>query len=278
QIWFYHWTDQGQNVVGQTQGFGLPWPVQEIKTTAYGACLFTDYSIHLLSMQHGLVTIARFDHRVKATLAPNGRWFAACDLESQQPETQLILRRLVVRPGQPITNSTLTRIAIPTAGKKIVALTALDSCHPLLAMQAGSETIFKFFTRRGTSAGSLRLSTPLRALVPTSRAYRFLALEENCPTAVLVVDFKPFRVARYRLDIQPHWLLSTEAGYAAISLDGKLRLIDEEGQIVGQVDRLPRPSDVTLSSPTQLLWTVSEPAHSRIYTVDLRMLGLDIIF
>lgn len=278
QIWFYHQTNQSQDVVGQTQGFELPWPVRELKTTAYGVCLFTDYSIHLLSMQHGLVTIARFDHRVKATLSPSSRWFAACDLESQQPETQLILRRLVIRPNQPIKNSTLTRISVASEGGRVVALTALDSHHLLLAMQAGDKTTFKFFTRRGTSIGSLRLSTPLHFLVPTSLAYRFLALEENSPTAVLIIDFKPFRVARYRLDIQPRWLISTEAGYVAISLDGRLRLFSDEGQVIGQVDRLPKPSDVTLLSPTQLLWAVSEPAYSRIYTVDLKMLGLDIIF
>ncbi|HEY9763754.1 MAG TPA: serine/threonine-protein kinase [Trichocoleus sp.] len=278
QIFFYHWTQQEQSAVGQTQGFELTWPVRELKRTAHGVCLFTDYSIHLFSMQHGLVTIARFDHRVKATLAPDTRWFAACDLESQQTETQLMLRRLLIKPDQPIKNSTLARISVPTKGEKIVALTPLDSRHLLLVLQGANKTTFKFLTRRGTAVGTLHLSTSLRMLEPTSLAYRFLALEEGCPTAVLVIDFKPFRVTRYRLDIQPHWLICTEAGYIAISLDGRLRLISEEGQIVGQVDRLPKPSDVVLSSPTELLWAVSEPTYSRVYTVDLKMLGLDIIF
>lgn len=277
QIWFYHWSGQGQDGVGQTQGFSLPWSVRQFRATPYGGCLLTDYSLHLLSMQHGLGAIARFDHPVRLAIAPHGRWFAACPVNTQASATQLLLRRLLA-PNTPVKASTLVRIHLPLSSDQVVALEALDTCHLLVVTQQNDKTAFQCFTRRGTAVGTLHLGTRVSSLTPTDRPYRFLALEQPCPNAVLVIDFKPFRVSRYRLDIQPRWLLNTNAGYAAISEDGKLRLLSDGGNLIGQVDQLPRPVAVTCRSSTQLLWAVSESTSSRIYTVDLPALGLDIIF
>ncbi|MBD0269674.1 MAG: serine/threonine protein kinase [Cyanobacteria bacterium Co-bin8] len=277
QVWVYHWTGQGQERIGQPQGLTLPWPIRQFQAVPYGGCLFTDYSIHMLSMKQGVVAIARFDHPVKAALTPDGRWFAACNIESLPSERQLLLRRLT-GPDHRLESLPLTRVSMPVAEGQVVALSALDTRHFLVAIAQAATTTFQCFTRRGTAVGTLSLSTALQALVPAAKPYRFLALEQHFPNVVLVIDFKPFRVSRYRLDIQPHWLIDTGAGYAAISLDGKLRLISEEGQVIGQIDRLPRPADVLPLSATQLLWAVSEGAYSRIYTVDLKTLGLDIIF
>jgi serine/threonine protein kinase len=277
QVWFYHWTKQGQDVIGQVQGFVLPWPIRQIQASPYGGYLLTDYSIHLLSMQQGLTAIARFDHPVKAALTPDGQWFAACDVSSPPQERRVLLRRLrgPAAEGRP---APLCRVPLPLVEGEVVALRAVDTRHFLIAIAQSTTTTLQGFTRRGTTVGSLQLATALSSLVPTEVPYRFLALEQDFPEAVLVIDIKPFRVSRYRLDIRPHWLISTAAGYAAISLDGRLRLISKEGQVMGQVDRLPRPSDVVALSPTQLLWAVSEGTYSRIYTVDLKTLGLDIIF
>ncbi|HEY9736514.1 MAG TPA: serine/threonine-protein kinase [Trichocoleus sp.] len=278
QVWFYHWTSQGQDVVGQTQGFSLPSPVQRFEATPYGGCFFTDHSMHLLSMRYGLAAIARFDHPVAATIAPNGRWFAACSRGNQAQETQLILRRLVIKSNETAKAATITRVNVPLGQGQVITLAALDACHLVMAIQQGEATALTGFTRRGNCIGTLHLPTVVQSLVPTGQPYRFLAQEKNHPNALLIIDLKPFRVSRYRLDIEPRWLFTTAAGYAAASADGQLRLMSASGQIIGRLDRLPRPIDILPLSPTQLLWAASEPAHSRIYTVDLQQLGLDLIF
>ncbi|MBD0337287.1 MAG: serine/threonine protein kinase [Cyanobacteria bacterium Co-bin13] len=277
QVWVYHWTGPGQDMVGQPQGLVLPWPIRQFTAVPYGSCLFTDYSIHMLSIKQGLVAIAKFDHPVKAALTPDGRWFAACEIESPPQERQLLLRQLT-GSTQCIKSAPLTRVPMPVAEGQVMALSALDTRHFVVAIAQAASTTFQCFTRRGNAVGTLHLATALSSLVPTAKPYRFLALEQNFPEAVLVIDLKPFRVSRYRLNIQPRWLISTGVGYAAISSDGKLRLVNEAGQVVGQIDRLPRPAHVALLSAFQLLWAVSEGAYSRIYTVDLKTLGLDVIF
>lgn len=278
QGWFYYWTGQRHSVVGYSQGFTLPFPIRQFRPLPDGGCLFTEKSIHVLSMKHGLVAIARFNHAITATISPDGNWFAACNAEVPHGEVPLMVRRLVREPGQPIRPTTLHRVALSAPFGDILALEAVDSRHFLAVISGEGKTAFQGFTRRGTRVGTLHLATRISTFVPTQQPYRLLALEADCPEAVLVIDVKPFRVFRYRLDIQPRWLFHLPLGYLAISAQGSLRILSEEGQSLGGVDHLPHPVSVIPISATQLLWAVSEENDSRIYTIDLTQLGLDIIF
>lgn len=277
QGWFYRWTAQDQSAVRQSRSFSLAGNIRQFIPLDQGGCLFTDQSIHLLSMQRGLGTLARFDHSVKAVVDPNCRWFAACYRNGQSDQVELMFRRLTLQPEQPVKTAHLKRVGL-TAKGTILALAAVDKHHLMMAVQEKQTTELHFFTRRGTYMGALSLASPLKKLVATHQTYRFLATEAACGNSLLVIDVKPFRVLRYRLDIDSDWLFDTVAGYCLVNRQGQLRVIDAEGQILGRVKGLPQPSAIIQSSPDQLLWATSEARHSRIYTVNLKDLGLDVIF
>jgi len=83
---------------------------------------------------------------------------------------------------------------------------------------------------------------------------------------------------RCRLDITIHWLGELVVGFAAISPSGQMRLVNDQGQIIGQVENLPSPRAIAFHPPYQI-WLASEQSGSpQLYRIDIRELGLDIIF
>lgn len=278
QAWFYYWRSQRQDVVGPSQGFSLKAPVVQIITLPQGGCFITHHSIHVLAMQHGLATITRCDHRIMATVSPDGCWYALCNVDKPTPDSKLILRRLITEPGRAIATASITRVPLQELTGKITALQAIDQRHLLIATVTGNRTQLHCFTRRGTSVGTLNLGTAVHNLTPTTVPYRYMALEAGYPHSLIVLDLKPFRVYRYRLDIPITWIFNTAAGYAAISQDGQLRLVSNGGYVIARVEGLPAPQTIMPLSANEFLLVTNRDRSSRAYTVELNQLGLDILF
>lgn len=278
QAWFYYWRSQRQDVVGPSQGFSLKAPVVQVITLPQGGCFITHHSIHVLAMQHGLATIARCDHRIIATVSPDGRWYALCNIDKPPPASKLILRQLITEPGRAIATASIARVPLQDLTGKITALEAIDQRHLLIATVTGNHTQLHCFTRRGTAVGTLHLGTVIRNLTPTTAPYRYLALEAGYPCSLIVIDLRPFRVYRYRLDIPIRWIFNTAAGYAAVSQDGQLRLVSSAGYVIARVEGLPAPQVVMPLSANEFLLVSSNEHTSRVYTVELNQLGLDILF
>ncbi|MEB3289882.1 MAG: serine/threonine-protein kinase [Leptolyngbya sp.] len=278
QVWFYHWPEQGMPATPvSTQGFTLPGPVQSFVPLPQGGILATSTSLHLLSIPHGLGRIAQETSPIQMAVAPHGRWFATV----QQPQpaiADLLIRHLRNQPQAPVKISAACRVSVPIASGHIVALLALDLHHLGLVVRQHQTTLVHLITRRGQYLGPLTLPVPLRSLVPTQRPYRYLALEVDQPQSLLVIDLKPLRMVRYRADIQPRWIFETAVGYGLLSEDGHLSLMNEEGQIINRVTQLPCPTAMVQRSPSQFLWSVPDGDASRLYSLDLAQLGLDLVF
>jgi serine/threonine-protein kinase len=248
-----------------------------------GGILVTPASLHLLSMTHGLGCIAQGTTSGHPAVAPDGSWFAlACP--GDRAFLEVVLHHLTTPPGQGVKISPPLRVNLPTeAGDELVTLLAVDVRHSVAVVRRGSRTLFHGVSRRGSYMGSLTTSVPLYNLVPTHRPYRYLALEEGCPSAVLVLDLLPFRMLRHRVDIAPRWLFETAVGYGLLSAEGEFALINEEGCILNQMTGLPRLQAMTPlqpqpdALPSQYLWSVSEGNSSRIYTVNLSNLAPDLL-
>ena len=278
RVWFYHWAKEGMAAPRNSQGFALSAPVQRFLPTPQGGVLVTTESLHLLSITHGLGCIAQGTHPDGVAVAPNGRWFATATQSAQESWT-VALRQLTMPPGQAVKISAPRTATLPTQpGDRLIALLALDNRHGALVMRRGSRTLFHGVTRRGTYLGAISAAVPIYNLVATSHPYRYLALEENCPNAVLVVDLMPFRILRYRVDIAPRWLFETAVGYGLLSQEGEFTLVNDEGRTINRMAGLPRPTGVVPRTPTQSLWSVNEGDRSRIYTVDLGQLAADLLF
>lgn len=277
-VWFYHWPEQGISAPpGPTQGFTLSGPVQRFVPIPQGGMLTTPTSLHLLSISHGLGRIAQETRPIQVAVAPNGHWFAT--VQQPQPATADLLIRHLRSPSQaPVKISAACRVSIPIAEGRIVALQALDTRHLGLVVQQPQKTFVYLVTRRGHYLGPVSLPVPLYNLVPTRRPYRYLALEVDQPQSLLVVDLKPLRMVRYRADIQPRWIFETSVGYGLLDTEGHLSLMNEEGQIINRVTDLPCPTAMVQRSPSQFLWAVPDGDHSRLYSLDLARLGLDLVF
>ena len=286
-VWFYHWPKTGMTAPQASQGFTLPAPVQRFLPTPQGGLLVTTESLHLLSMRHGLGCVAQGICPDGVAVAPNGRWFATATQVAKE-SFRVAVRQLIMPLGQGVKISApLTAAIAAAAGDKLVTLLAPDNRHAALVVRRGSRTLFHGVTRRGTYLGAVSASVPIYNLVPTRTPYRYLALEENCTNALLIVDLKPFRMLRYRVDISPHWLFETAVGYGLLSQEGEFLLINDEGRIINRTAGLPRPQAMVPrysktspdeSAPIQYLWSVSEAASSRIYPIELADLAPDVLF
>ncbi len=287
RVWFYHWSQAGMTAPQDSQGFALPAPVQRFLPTPQGGLLVTTESLHLLSMTHGLGCVAQGICPDGVAVAPNGRWFATAT-QVAKDSFRVAVRQLTMPPEQGVKISApLTASIAAAAGDKLVTLLAPDNRHAALVVRRGSRTLFHGVTRRGTYLGAVAASVPIYNFVPTRTPYRYLALEENCTNALLIVDLKPFRMLRYRVDISPHWLFETAVGYGVLSQEGEFLLINDEGRIINRTAGLPRPQAMVprysktgadSSGPIQYLWSVSEATSSRIYPVNLADLAPDILF
>ncbi len=275
-VWFYHWPNDGaMTSPGPTQGFTLPAPVKQFVPIPQGGMLVTATSLHLLSMTHGLGRIAQVADPVQTAIAPDGQWFATAQ-QTGSATVELLLRQLKSQPNEPIKISAASGVSIPTTAGEIVALLPLDADHVGLVMGQHQRTVFHLVTRRGTYEGSLSVSVAIANLVATTRPYRYLGLEVNCPQSLLIIDLKPFRVMRYRADISPKWLFGSAFGYGLLSQEGQFSLMNDAGQITHRLTNLPCPTAMVQVSPSQFLWSVPDPEGSRLYTMDFAAMGLAI--
>ncbi|MGB3200342.1 MAG: serine/threonine-protein kinase [Nodosilinea sp.] len=286
RVWFYHWAQENMAAPQESQGFGLPAPVQAFLPTPQGGVLVTTESLHLLSMTHGLGCIAQGTDPRGVAVAPSGEWFATA-AEVARDRMKIAIRQLSMPPEQGVKISAPMTATFPTQpGDTLVTLMTLDNRHATLVTHRGSRTIFHGVTRRGTYLGSISASVPIYNLVATSHPYRYLALEKNCPNALLIVDLRPFRILRYRVDIVPFWLFETAVGYGLLSQAGEFLLINDEGRVMNRTTGLPRPTAMVPRgakpgsqerSPTQYLWSRNDGNRSRLYTVTIGDLASDIL-
>ncbi|NJL45696.1 MAG: hypothetical protein HC922_08200 [Leptolyngbyaceae cyanobacterium SM2_3_12] len=276
QVWFYHWPGGAMQPPTATQGFTLSTPVQRFVSIPQGAVLITPFSLHLLSMTHGLGRITQEDLPMQAGIAPNGRWFMTCPDPRDLSQVEVVIRQLTIQPGLPIKISLPKQVLIPTQGGEFVTFLSLDTRHMALVLRQRYRTVFHIVTRRGQYLGALSVAVPIDRLMATRRPYRYMGLEVGNPTALLIIDLKPFRIVRYRVDITPQWLFETTSGYGLVDAAGNSSWLNPEGQIIRRLTGLPCPTAAAQVAPGHHLWGVSEGDRSRLYSVDLTTLGLEI--
>lgn len=154
----------------------------------------------------------------------------------------------------------------------------LDNRHVVLADVTEQLTHLHVVTRWGKPLGQLNLKTPVHQLVSSCGAYQFLALAGSHRSDLLVIQLKPFRVMRCRLDIEAVWLGELVVGFVGISQAGQLRIVNFQGQLIGHLDHLPRPSAIAFQPPYHLWLATSQGRSPRLHYIDIRKLDLDIIF
>lgn len=234
-----------------------------------------------------LETIAIWTEPHWVTIAPQGQWLAAATAETL---------KFIALPGQK--RVILANQPIPLAPfgslDQIVSLLALDSRYLAIVTTDASglapitddhpskhcdgETQIQIVTRRGNNLGSLSLSLRLQRAILTLKPYQLLATEGEQTETVLLVDLKPHRVKRLWVGIQPQLLAATGWGYIVADIAGRMVFLDQAGRLIGT---LHSPAPITAMTTVQqhsLLLATWTGKSSRLYMLDLRSVGLDLVF
>jgi serine/threonine protein kinase len=246
----------------------LPEPIQQIHPSIKGAIAATPH--HLYRLQPGLSPqpLATFTEPIQ--LSPGGqRWLV---VQSQETPSRFWLIDIDGRTPQ---SPRLLNLGTPESpGLSLV----LDDRHLLLAAPQGPATDLYIASRHGKPYGKVTLETSLHRLFPSQEPLRFLAQAGTQRRDLLVIHLKPYRVMRCRLDITADWAGELATGMVVISQDGGLRLLNNQGQMIGKIDGLPRPQAIAWAPP-HAIWLMSESsATSQLHCIDIRQLGLDIVF
>lgn len=272
----------------------LEHPVQELLTRPQGCFAISPHSVHLMpwgiEADASLAShwVATFADPVVATIDARGRWLA---IATPHPELGYTLSFQAL-PGQ--SGGFLSPDPMPLAAKaqagRSLRLFALDgrrvavlSTLPPQCQVKGCTgkhpgTLLEVWTRRGNCLGSLSIPLRLGAAYLTTKPYQLIALDQDNPQSVLLIDLKPFRILRLGIDIQPDFLAVTAWGYILANRQGQILVLDQQGQ---QINRIESPAPLTAIAPCEgwgLLLATWNDKQGSLYTVDLKELGLEIMF
>lgn len=214
---------------------------------------------------------------VATAIDPQGRWIA--------------IARVVTEPGlagdqtmfQILKLPNLQLIKLPISCPLPTHLVALDSCHgiaifnQLIDQTQRGDTTLRVFNRRGNFIGLLPLPVPLCLVTPsTASRYQFLAIEQNDPTSVLLIDLKPFRIVRVGLEIAPAFIVATGWGYILADTQGKIVLLDQNIRRIGAFEAPASPTAIAAFENYGLLIASWSGSQGVLHRIDLRQLNLDL--
>lgn len=265
-------------------------PVYDLHICPQGCIAIAPHEIWLIRLPQSSQTpytpsptsLHQAQHTCLATVDPGGRWLATVSSPLANQHTL----SFIPLPGSPLQVS-LAHQSIPLSltqrSSKPFRLMALNSRHLAIASKvaettlASPSTTIEVITRRGSRCGHLTLPIPLRHIVTTSTPYQLLATDENDPHSVLLIDLKPFRVKRIGLELAPDHLLATPWGYSLVE-GQKILFLDEYGQRVGAISTPEPVTAIAPLTPHGLLVATWNSHAGQLYILDLKQLGVGLMF
>lgn len=242
-------------------------PITQLHAMPGGVVVVTDRQLHFLT-ETQIIPLAEFDRPVKV-LPGSQRW---AFVQTTESPTRLWL----VDTQQRLAN--LPRPLPPLAAEGMTHLTALDDRHYAIAECQENQSILRVMSRKGQLLGKVKIRSPIHHLFASQKSACCMAIAGTQSRDFLVIKLRPYRIMRCRLDITPTWLGELVTGYVAISQAGQMRLVNLQGQLIGQVNNMPAPRAVAFQPPHQI-WLVSSQKNApQLHCIDIRELGLDIIF
>lgn len=238
-------------------------------------------------------TITTSDQPFLATVDPQGGWAAIATLPTALTDSALWFMPL---PDAPSRRALRTMpIVIPKAGHSYIPsqLLSLDAGHVALisriipktvpttngkVSRERSGTLVEIFTRRGNRLGTMLLPVLTQPMVTTVKPYQMVAVDEQNPNCLVVIDLKPYRLSRYGLGIQAAHLATTSWGFVAASRVGELVFINAFGELLGRVN-LSEPITAITAVDDYHLWIATwQSDRGNLYQVNVKDLELEMLF
>jgi serine/threonine-protein kinase len=243
-------------------------PVTQVQATASGALAVTARGVYQLELGQSPQALATFAEPVRLAAGGDRWWMAHSQISPQQGWLLDTHRRVPATPhAWTLPQPAQTQQMLLLRGRYLV-----------VAQNEPAQTHLQIFSRWGKAIGRLPLQTPLQQLIPSQKPYRILAQGGPQGTDLLLIQLKPYRVIRCRLQMAADWIGELIVGYIAISRTGMLQAVNFQGQMIGQVVGLPSPTAIAFHPPYHIWLATDSGNKAQLFGLDIRTLDLDIVF
>lgn len=278
----------------------LPVPIQALISRSQGCFAITQNAVTLLSpptptneqvgelLKTNIVTTE--ERLILADVERQGRWLAIVTqskvggllsfkgLETGGRSPGSLAPRPIPLLNQQQPDRWLRLIALDASHVAVVAVVTEEATAQRRGRAPHQSTVFEVFTRRGERLELLRVPLCLRQVRATVTPYRLIATDEYDPYALVIIDLKPFRILRFGVEITPQFLESTTWGYVLMDADGQVVLLDSYGQRISRIEGPKNPRAIATFNNHGLVVTTWDGATGDLHVIDLRELGIDLLF
>jgi serine/threonine protein kinase len=299
-IWHRYKSDANQieraNEASSTTSYAvdLPSSIKQLMMRPQGCFAIAQEALHLVKPMptDGITSqlIAHYKPETAIAIDSKGRWFAT--LAPTASNTYALSFTKLMSADQPIG---LAQTSLPLSwsiqSRQLLELMTLDACHIAVVSRViedvprklnrgvhDGHTMFEVFTRRGVKLGALVAHVSIGKIYPTGTPYRLMATDENNPQSFLLIDLKPFRIMRLGLPIVPEQLMTTSWGYVLANSNGRMVLLDQYGEQLGQIQGPGNLRAIADLPPHSLLITTWNGHQGHLHHLDLKLLGIDLVF
>lgn len=222
---------------------------------------------------------------------PEGRWIASVTPADDDKYVLSFVSAPAASPPVGLAQA-LIGLSWSPQSRHLLELIALDGRHVAVVSRAagktlprksnqdaaGSHTIFEVFARRGKCLGSLVAHVSVDKIYPTNTPYRLMATDEDNPQSFLLIDLKPFRITRIGVPISPKLLTATTWGYVLAEAGGQIVVLDQYGTQIGYFQGPTHLMAIADFSSYKLLVTTWDGNQGCLHQLDLKNLGIDLVF
>lgn len=204
----------------------VPEPVRSIALRPQGCFVLTETALYLQPIDSTKLRSIAAVQSHQVAIAPNGRWFVAVSPETLTIQT-IGVGSIVQKGGFPCNQ-----------------VVALSSRHFAIVRSIKDTTAIEVWTRQAQQIACFEIAAALTQITPSQTLDRWLALDRQNPTCLLLIDVKPFRIKRIDLAIAPRWIAAFDQGYACVDAEGQIILLSIKGQPYEQIAGIGLPTAI----------------------------------
>ena len=271
------WYQPGQHLVTTEEmptSILIPEIVRDILPASHGCCVLTQQKLYWLnegSMEPQCLLdmgVRQGADAFKAAIDSHGRWLTVA------VPGELRFYTLAGNSTAGDREKALKPIAtVPLPEHYLPELTFLDRRH-LLAVWPDNEpknpqTIFRVYTRRGTSVGSVKLSASVGQMLLTPEPYTLLGIPQGGKAAVLSMKLWPLKLARIPLESLPVSACVTNWGWVLADVGGQIAVLNSQGIQVGNFSCPASPRAIAPWGNTGLVIAANTESETHLHFLDV---------
>ncbi|GBF86961.1 serine/threonine-protein kinase [Aphanothece sacrum] len=136
--------------------------------------------------------------------------------------------------------------------------------------QENQRTFLYLFHRRGRYIKKFSFPLFVSSLIPNySSGYEFFSIETNQPMSGIIIKFKPLKVTRIPLNINPTFIIAQKWGYGLGNEEGKVIFLDRDGFQIGYLELSKTITAMAGFGETGLLIATFDKEKGELFRFDL---------